>query len=171
MNTNENTNVKKPFYKKWWFIAIIGIVLLSAIFDSNEEENKTTTETPSVVETTENEVAEETKQEEKLVIELVAGEQGEYGTPITFNKGTDGEVTFIAYHIPAGEYTVTNVGTHMDQFNIYSDETHKTEEGWEEPAESFFVKLIDVNASETFIIEDDQYIKVVEPGKWKIEQK
>ena len=149
----------------------LGIVLLSAIFGSNEEENKPATETPSVVETTENEVVEETKQEEKLVFELVAGEQGEYGTPMTFNKGTDGEVTIIAYHIPAGEYTVTNIGTHMDQFNIYSDGTHKTEEGWEEPAESFFVKLIDVNASESFTIEDGQYIKVVEPGKWKIEQK
>ena len=170
-NTNENTNVKKPFYKKWWFITIVGIVLLSAIFGSNEEENKPTTETPSVVETTENEVAEETKQEEKLVIELVAGEQGEYGTPITFNKGTEFEETVIGYHIPAGEYTATNIGEYMDQFNIYSDEIHKTEEGWEEPAEGVFVKLIDVGASEDFTIEDGQYIKIVEPAKFKIEQK
>lgn len=126
-----------------------------------------TVSTPDVVETTENVEPEE----EKLVIELVAGEQGEYGTPITFNKGTEFEETVIAYHIPAGEYTVTNTGTHMDQFNIYSDETHKTEEGWEEPAESIFVKLIDVGASEDFTIEDGQYIKIVEPGKFKIEQK
>lgn len=170
-NTSEKTNAKKPFYKRWWFIAVVGIVVLSAIFGSNDDENKSTTETPSVIETNENKVVEETKQEEKLVIELVAGQQGEYGTPMTFNKGTDAEETVIAYHIPAGEYTVTNIGTHMDQFNIYSDETHKTEEGWEQPAESFFVKLIDVNASESFTIADDQYIKVVEPGKWKIEQK
>lgn len=170
-NTNENTNVKKPFYKKWWFWAIVVVVVLSAMFGSNEEETKPTDDTSSaIVETTET-PSEEKEQEEKLVFELVAGEQGEYGTPMTFNKGTDEEVTIIAYHIPAGEYTVTNIGTHMDQFNIYSDEIHKTEEGWEEPAESFFVKLIDVNASESFTIEDGQYIKVVEPGKWKIEQK
>ncbi len=145
------------------------VVMLALSLAACNGETSTTDEiasTPDVVETTEN-----VELEEKLVIELVAGEQGEYGTPMTFNKGTDGEVTIIAYHIPAGEYTVTNIGTHMDQFNIYSDETHKTEEGWEEPAESFFVKLIDVNASESFTIEDGQYIKVVEPGKWKIEQK
>lgn len=168
---NTNANVKKPFYKRWWFIVIVGIVFLSTIIDPNKEKNESITETPTFTETIENEVAEETKQEDKLVIELVAGQQGEYGTPITFNKGTTEEVTIIAYHIPAGDYTVTNIGTHMDQFNIYSDETHKTEEGWEEPAESVFVKLIDVNASESFTIANDQYIKVVEPGKWKIEQK
>lgn len=122
--------------------------------------------TPDVVETTEN-----LEPEEKLVIELVAGELGEYGTPITFNKGTEFEDTVIAYHIPAGEYTATNIGEYMDQFNIYSDEIHKTEEGWEEPAEGVFVKLIDVGATEDFTIEDGQYIKIVEPGKFKIEQK
>lgn len=122
--------------------------------------------TSDVVQTTEN-----PEPEEKLVIELVAGELGEYGTQITFNKGTEFEDTVIAYHIPAGEYTATNIGEYMDQFNIYSDEIHKTEEGWEEPAESVFVKLIDVGATETFAIEDGQYIKIVEPGKFKIEQK
>ena len=41
----------------------------------------------------------------------------------------------------------------------------------EEPAESIFVKLIDVGASEDFTITDNQYIKIVEPGKFKINQK
>lgn len=151
------------------FLTLSLVVMLALSLAACNGETSTTDEiasTPDVAETTGN-----IELEEKLVIELVAGEQGVYGTPMTFNKGTDGEVTFIAYHIPAGDYTVTNTGTHMDQFNIYSDEIHKTEEGWEEPAESFFVKLIDVNASESFTIEDGQYIKVVEPGKWKIEQK
>ena len=59
----------------------------------------------------------------------------------------------------------------MDQFSIYSDEIHKTDDGWEEPAESVFVKVIDVGATEDFTIEDGQYIKIVEPGKFRIEQK
>lgn len=121
---------------------------------------------PTVTDTTEN-----AEVEEKKVIELIAGEQGEYGTIVTFNKGTEFEENIIAYHIPAGNYTVTNIGKHMDQFNIYSDETRKTEEGWEEPAEGFFVKLIDVGATEDFSIADGQYIKIVEPGKFKIERK
>ena len=169
-STNENTNIKNPFYKKWWFWAIV-VVVLFAMFGPNEEETKPTDDTSSaIVETTET-TSEEKEQEEKLVIELVAGEQGEYGTPITFNKGTEFEETVIGYHIPAGEYTATNIGEYMDQFNIYSDEIHKTEEGWEEPAEGVFVKLIDVGASEDFTIEEGQYIKIVEPAKFKIEQK
>lgn len=79
--------------------------------------------------------------------------------------------TVIAYHIPEGEYTATNIGEYMNQFNIYSDEIHKTEEGWEEPAEGVFVKLIDVGATEDFTIEDGRYIKIVEPGKFNIKQK
>ncbi len=59
----------------------------------------------------------------------------------------------------------------MDQFSIYSDEIHKTDDGWEEPAESVFVKVIDVGATEDITIEDGQYIKIVEPGKFRIEQK
>ena len=121
-NTNENTNVKKPFYKKWWFWAIVVVVALSAMFGSNEEENKTTTETPTAVETTENTATEEPKQEEKLVFELVAGEQGEYGKMITYNKGTEFEENFYAFYVPVGTYTVTNVGKYMSQLNVYSDE-------------------------------------------------
>lgn len=142
---------------------IVGALALSLVGCGTETPIDDVAETPDVVETT-------PEPEEKFSVELVAGEQGEYGTPMTFNKGTEFEETIIAYHIPAGEYTVTNIGEYMDQFNIYSDEIHKTEEGWEEPAESIFVKLIDVNASETFTIEDGQYIKIVEPGKFKIEQ-
>ena len=146
-------------------IAIVLVLSLSACGGNQFATNETTSES-SVDEANENAVA-----EEKLEIELVAGEQGKYGTPITFNKGTEFEQTVIAYHIPAGEYTVTNIGKHMNQFNIYSDETHKTEEGVEEPAESIFVKLIDVGASEDFTITDNQYIKIVEPGKFKIKQR
>lgn len=129
------------------------------------------TATTATTTTTFEKPTESSKIEEKLVIELVAGEQGEYGTLVTFNKGTEFEQTVIAYHIPAGEYTVTNIGEYMNQFNIYSDETHITDEGWEEPAEGIFVKLMDVGATEDFTIEDGQYIKIVEPGKFKIEQK
>lgn len=125
-----------------------------------------TTSVPGVESTAEN-----TETEAKKTIELVAGELGEYGTQITLNKGTEFEQTVIAYHIPAGEYTATNVGEHMGQFNIYSDETHKTDEGWEEPAESFFVKVVDVGATVDFTIADGQYIKIVAPDKFKIEQK
>ena len=169
-NTNEGTNVKKPFYKKWWFWAIIVVVALSAMFGSNEEETKTTTETPAVVETTENTTTEEPKQEEKLVFELVAGEQGEYGKMITYNKGTEFEENFYAFYIPVGTYTVTNVGKYMSQLNVYSDEIVKNDDGWDEVAESFFNKVIDVNKSETVTVEEGQHIEIAEPSQFKFEQ-
>ena len=170
-NTNENTNVKKPFYKKWWFWAIVVVVALSAMFGSNEEENKTTTETPTTVETTENTATEEPKQEEEqLVFELVAGEQGEYGKMITYNKGTEFEENFYAFYVPVGTYTVTNVGKYMSQLNVYSDEIVKNDDGWDEVAESFFNKVIDVNKSETVTVEEGQHIEIAEPSQFKFEQ-
>ena len=169
-NTNENTNVKKSFYKKWWFWAIVVVVALSAMFGSNEEENKTKTETPTAVETTENTATEEPKQEEKLVFELVAGEQGEYGKMITHNKGTEFEENFYAFYVPVGTYTVTNVGKYMSQLNVYSDEIVKNDDGWDEVAESFFNKVIDVNKSETVTVEEGQHIEIAEPSQFKFEQ-
>ena len=166
----KNTNVKKPFYKKWWFWVIVVVVALSAMYSSNEEENKTTTETPTAVETTENTATEEPKQEEKLVFELVAGEQGEYGKMITYNKGTEFEENFYAFYVPVGTYTVTNVGKYMSQLNVYSDEIVKNDDGWDEVAESFFNKVIDVNRSETVTVEEGQHIEIAEPSQFKFEQ-
>lgn len=105
--------------------------------------------------------------EEKKVFVLDADEMGEYGFPVTFNKGTEDEITFTAYHIPAGTYTVTNKGEHMSQISIYSDETHITEDGWEEAAETVAVKLIDVDKSETLTVSDGQYVKIVSPSKFE----
>lgn len=158
---------------------LVAVILIMTLFASCSKKSPNTTDktasssiaTTSATTTTFADTTENSEIEKKLVIELVAGEQGEYGTLITFNKGTEFEQTVIAYHIPAGEYTVTNIGEYMNQFNIYSDETHITDEGWEEPAKGVFVKLMDVGATEDFTIEDGQYIKIVEPGKFKIVQK
>lgn len=35
------------------------------------------------------------------MFELVAGEQGEYGKMITYNKGTEFEENFYAFYVPA----------------------------------------------------------------------
>ena len=108
--------------------------------------------------------------ETKLEFNIIGGEVGEYGSEITLNAGTELEETRLVYHIPAGTYVVTNKGKNMNQFNVYSDEVTKTDEGWEEPAESVFVKLIDVDSSEEFTITDNQYIYVTD-GEWQISKK
>lgn len=106
--------------------------------------------------------------EEAKIIELVAGEPGEYGELFTFNEGTEFEETYYIYHIPAGTYTVTNAGEYMNQFSVYSDEVHVVD-GWEEFAETYYVKVLDVGESDTFTIEDGQCIEIHEPGRFQLE--
>ena len=79
------------------------------------------------------------------------------------------EETFYAYYIPAGVYTVTNVGEYMGQISVCSSEIHVTEEGWEEPAEVGDVALLDVNESATITIGENQYVKVPEPAHFMFE--
>ena len=108
--------------------------------------------------------------EERLSFELIAGEPGEYGELFTINKDTEFEETYYIYHVPVGTYTVTNSGEYMSQFNVYSDEIHVTEEGWEEPAEVFYVKLLKVDESDSVTIEEGQYIEIHEPANFTLEK-
>lgn len=181
----KSTKAKKPFYKKWWFFAIIGILLISVISGLGDEDDKLTNdsngnssivettvedENTSVDETAGSEITEEPLQEEKLVFELIAGQQGEYGKMITYNKGTEFEENFYAFYIPAGTYIVTNTGKYMSQLNVYSDEIAKNDAGWEEPAETYFANLVDVNSSVTVTIKEGQHIEIAEPSNFKFEQ-
>lgn len=172
-NTKENKNCKKPFYKDRWFYVVIAAVLIYLMFGSNDQSkdlDKTSSKdfdnTSSIAETTNTPIIENNK----LEFELVAGEQGDYGKIITYNKGTEFEENFYAYYIPAGTYTVTNVGKYMDQINVYSDQIKKSEDGWEEPAEVYVVKMIDVNKSEMITVENGQHIEIAEPAHLKFEQ-
>lgn len=106
---------------------------------------------------------------EKISFTLVAGEIGDYGEKIVFNKGTDMEIERIYHHIPAGTYTVTNVGEYMSQLNVYSDEVHKNEDGWEEPVVAYENKVLKVNESATITVDDSQAVYISEPAKYKFE--
>ena len=185
------SNNKQPFYKKGWFWAIVCCLLLwkiicfflfIAIFFSGSDDSQKTevvATTEVIVESTAEQATEAIESteaietieatEEALIIELIAGEPGEYGELFTMNKGTEFEETYYIYHIPAGTYRVTNIGKYMNQFNVYSDEVHVVD-GWEEPAEVIYVKLLDVGASDTFTIEDGQHIEIHGPGGFRLEK-
>lgn len=106
----------------------------------------------------------------KLVFDLVAGQQGDYGKMITYNKGTEFEENFYAFYIPAGTYKVTNVGEYMSQLNVYPNEIVKTENGWEGHADGGFAKLLDINCSAIVTIAEDQHIEIAEPSRFQFEQ-
>lgn len=160
---------KKPLYKKWWFWLILVLVISSF---GNAGNNNATEPTPTTPPTTQAPTTEATEPatEAAVTIELIAGEPGEYGELFTINKDTEFEETYYIYHIPAGTYTVTNTGEYMSQFNVYSDEIVVNDAGWEEVAESFYVKVLKVGESDTFTIEDGQFIEIHEPAEFVLEQ-
>ena len=159
------SNNKRPFYEKPVFWALVCFFFLIPVFGNDSDGTEKTEAATVTTEATTEKTTEPT--EEVLTIELIAGELGEYGEIRTFNEGTECEETQYIYHIPAGTYTVTNVGEYMNQFNVYSDEVHIVD-GWEEPADGFAI-LLDVGESSTFTIEDNQYIEIHPPGKFLIE--
>lgn len=158
---------KKPFYKKVWFWLIV-IIVLSSLGGGSDTEAEPISTTPPTTQAHTIE-ATEAATEAALTIELIAGEAGEYGKLFTINKDTEFEETYYIYHIPVGTYTVTNTGKYMSQINVYSGEIIVNDSGWEEVAESFYVKVLDVGASDTFSIEDGQFIEIHEPAKFTLE--
>ena len=157
---------KKPIFKKWWFWLIV-VFILGAFGNSGSDAETTPTTAPTTQAITE--VTTEPTEAATVSIELIAGEPGEYGELFTLNKDTEFEETYYVYRIPAGTYTVTNAGEYPNQINVCSEEVHTTDDGWEEPVEIFYVKALDVGDSDTFSIEDGQYIEIHEPAKFVLE--
>ena len=131
---------KKKKMKKWIIAAVVVLVVLIGGFGGSDDSSFT----------------------------LIAGEAGEYGQLITYNKGTEFEETFYAYYIPEGTYTVTNTGEYMNQISVYSNETVITEAGWEEAESTGDVKLLDVGESDTITVEEDQHIEIMEPAEFEL---
>ena len=132
---------KKPFYKKFWFWLIVVLALIG-FAGSNDLDGSS--------------------------IELVAGEEGEYGELFTINKGTEFEETYYIYRIPAATYTVTNTGDYMGQFSVYGETVYITEEGWEELSDVFYAIRLDVGESDTVEIGEGQIIEIHEPDQFTL---
>ncbi|MBO5213993.1 MAG: hypothetical protein J6B86_04425 [Clostridia bacterium] len=180
MENEVKTKKKKSIFKRWWFWVIIAVVVIGIIGGlGGNNETPIDTDTGSTLTQNSNELSQDdgtankepsTNKNESLSFTLTAGKAGQYGKMISYNKGTEFEENFYAYYIPAGTYTVTNKGKYMSQVNVYSNSIHITSEGWEEPAETFDVKLIDVNKSDTITIEEGQHIEIAEPSTFEFKK-
>lgn len=157
---------------------LVFVLVISQCAANDNDSTESTVEETTIVESVESEVEveaeveapkEETVNEEILTFELIAGEAGEYGELFTINKDTEFEETYYIYHIPSGAYTITNTGEYMSQLNVYSDEIVVNEAGWEEPAETFYVKLLDVGQSDTVTVADGSFIEIHEPASFTFE--
>ena len=158
-------------------IMVMSLMLIFALTACGTEttNNDLNNDNASSIESSQSDIStehDETSEPEitKLSFTLTAGEAGEYGKLVTYNKGTEFEETFYAYYVPAGTYTVTNKGEYMSQINVYSDETVINEDGWEEPKSTGTVKLLDVDKSETITIENGQHIEIAEPSVFELKQ-
>lgn len=160
---SDDVKTKKP-KKKGCLTAIIVLIVLAVIAsvgsggDSSDAPAQSQSATISATES------------KNPSFSIIAGEQGEYGELITLNKDTEFEETYYVYRIPAGTYTVTNAGEYPSQFNVYGDTICKTEEGWDELSDSYYVKVLEVGGSDTVTISDGQIIEIHEPGHFKLEK-
>ena len=98
--------------------------------------------------------------EEGISFVITGGTQGEYGKLITYNAGTEFAEEFYAYYVPVGEYEVKNTREYPAQVNVYSNEKAVNEDGWEEPAEVFEVKLIGPRETAEISVGEGQHVEI-----------
>lgn len=152
MEMETNTG-KKPIYKKWWFWVII-VVVIAGAFGSAGGKNKTeTTTTDTSKDTTDT----------ATVIELVAGEKGDYGKEIVMSEGTDLEEHLIVYYVPGGKYTVKNLGDYRTQINVYEGIAKNAETGYDEYTNTGNIVMLDAGAEDDLEVPDGWFIELHEP--------
>ena len=105
--------------------------------------------------------SEESTKTELLSFVLKDGETGEYGLEVILNKDTEFEEHEIAYHLPAGTYTVENLNSKgAGQVSVYCGGPEKNGE-WEEfVADDNCARPIVVMAGESkeLVIKDGQFV-------------
>ena len=106
--------------------------------------------------------------DEEIVIDVNAGELGEYGQELVLNEGTEFEDKTIGYFVPAGKYEVTNIGDKMAQINVYKNEKAITD-GWEEWADGK-AELVDVNETKEMVVEDGYFFNVDPPAHFTVKK-
>lgn len=143
----------------WIFYLCIGI-FGSPTDDTKVEDATTVTET-TVADTTDESDNQDDVQspikEGSIVINAV--DKGEYGQDLVLNEDTDMPDNIIGHFVPAGTYEVTNLRDKPTQVNVYKNEKHVTEEGWEEWADGHVI-LLQPDETEEITVEDGYFVNV-----------
>lgn len=176
-------NKKLPNALRYGVIAFAWLFVLSiALFGGKtpKKEEAPAEEPAAQEQVAEDEKATEPAEEEEapaeepaaaaLTIEIVGGEANEYSRNITLNADTDMPDERVVYFVPAGTYDVTNTSSRPDQFNVYTEETHITEEGWEEVVDADS-RLLKAGDTETFEVPEGWYVYVTPGSTFTMVQK
>ena len=147
----KTSKVNKPIFKRWWFWLIIVLIVI-AIFTPTTNSTTGTSQQPTIT---------EKPVEAALSFVLMDNELGDYGREVVLNKETEFEEHEIAYYIPSGIYTVSNLNDNGGaQVSVYSGLPVKNGE-WEEfVMDDNCPKPIVVMAGETkeLDIKDGQFV-------------
>lgn len=146
-------------------ISVMGFSLVACGDSGTKEESTSGDATVEDVVTNESEDMEidESKEKENVVIELIAGEQGDYGKMITMSEGTDLEESFYVYYVPAGTYEVVNDGEYMTQISVYEGFVKNEETGYDEYTDTGDIILLDVGKEALIEITEGWFIEIQEP--------
>lgn len=149
----------KPILK-YGIIALAWIVYIGIGISGNSSDS---TETPPATDTA---VQEETSEEGSSAeaITLTAGELGDYGKEIVMNEGTDMEENLVVYYVPAGDYTVTNVGDNMTQVSVYEGFARDESTGYDDYTAVGDTPTIEAGASADINVPDGWFIEIHEPA-------
>ena len=154
---------------KYGIIAVAWIVYLVIGFSggvNNADSNNTVTEPNSLTSTVSNaENVESTNKEPettqvKNVIEITDGKIGEYGKEITMSAGTDLEEILIVYYVPAGKYTVRNLGEYPVGINVYEGFEKNEETGYDEYTDAKDTVRLEVNGEDEIEVPEGWFIEI-----------
>lgn len=156
----QTSHVKKSFWKQWWFWVIIAVLCIAGYgMGSGDESVVSSTPTPTeAITPTTPEVTKNTASK----IELVAGQQGEYGRELVMNAGTEFEEHLIVYYVPSGDYSVTNLGDHPTQVTVYEGVSTNAE-SYDEYTNSGDVLMIKPKETGNLNVPEGWFIEIQEP--------
>ncbi|HFI0272286.1 TPA: hypothetical protein ACGO2R_000128 [Streptococcus suis] len=175
MKVETKDTVKKPFYKKNWFIALIVLFIIGLFMPKNEEQKnaevstQTTTSRSSTTDAVESSNTAENTTESASVESfiLTAGDIGQYGKKIVMNEGTDMPEELVVFYLPSGDYQVKNVGNFPSQLNVYEGFKRDETTGYDDYTNGQSI-LLKVDETGTINIPEGWFVEIHEPSQFEL---
>ncbi|HFI0450079.1 TPA: hypothetical protein ACGOY4_000034 [Streptococcus suis] len=169
---DEHGNVyvqKKPFYKRIWFIVLVGLFVLSGLGRlAGSDKESTETSSSAVLESSQSSTASSAETSTTEAIILIADELGQFGRKIVMNEGTDMPEELIVFYLPAGTYRVENIGDYPAQITVYEGFARDESTGYDDYTATGDAKLIEQGNTETIVIPEGWFIEIHEPAKFSL---
>ena len=148
---------------KYGIIAVAWIAYLAIGFSGGGDSASntvTTTENGDGTSVSISASADETAASDSVSIEIQDGVLGDYGKEMTLSAGTDMEETLIVYYVPAGKYTVKNLGEYRTQVSVYNGVVNNPETGYDEYTDVGDVIVLDADGEGEIEVPEGWFIEI-----------